>query len=139
MTTSMHLPRARVVGDVIELVLPAAGDFAGLPRTVATSLAARLDFTLDEIDDLRIAVSEVCAILTDAAPPGAQMRCTFSLQEQTIVLTASAPSTLGVPADTDTFAWTVLQAVTDHVESRCDDGTLCLSLRKQRLDGEACA
>ncbi|MGW4973630.1 hypothetical protein ACWEP3_27550, partial [Streptomyces albidoflavus] len=42
---------ARAAGKQDEVALATAG------------LAARLDFTLDEIEDLRIAVDEACAIL----------------------------------------------------------------------------
>ena len=37
-------------------------------RTATAGLAARLQFTLDEIEDLRIAVDEACAILLSVAP-----------------------------------------------------------------------
>ena len=40
-------------------------------RTATAGLAARLDFTLDEIEDLRIAVDEACALLLPDAVPGA--------------------------------------------------------------------
>ena len=39
-------------------------------RTSAAGLAARLDFTIDEIEDLRIAIGEATALLLPAADPG---------------------------------------------------------------------
>jgi serine/threonine-protein kinase RsbW len=50
-------------GDVVELRLPADGAYLSVLRTATAGLAARLDFTLDEIEDLRIAVDEACALL----------------------------------------------------------------------------
>ena len=47
--------------------MPADGAYLSVLRTATAGLAARLDFTLDEIEDLRIAVDEACA---HAARPG---------------------------------------------------------------------
>ncbi len=61
--------------DFVEVRLPAAGAYLSVLRTATAGLAARLDFTLDEIEDLRIAVDEACAILLQqAVRVGAQLR-----------------------------------------------------------------
>ena len=44
--------------DVVTLRLPAAGAYLSVLRTATASLASRLDFTIDDIEDLRIAVDE---------------------------------------------------------------------------------
>ena len=49
--------------DVVRLQLPAIGAYLSVLRTATAGLAARLDFTLEEIEDLRIAVDEACALL----------------------------------------------------------------------------
>ena len=59
--------------DVVELRLPADGAYLSVLRTATAGLAARLDFTLDEIEDLRIAVDEACALLLPDAEPGSAM------------------------------------------------------------------
>ena len=59
--------------DVVVLKLPAVGAYLSVLRTATAGLAARLDFTLDEIEDLRIAVDEACAMLLPAAVPGADL------------------------------------------------------------------
>ena len=43
-------------------------------RAVASDLAARADFDLDAISDLRMAVDEACATLVDAADPASVLR-----------------------------------------------------------------
>ena len=47
--------------DVVVLVVPADGSYLAVLRTATAGLAARLQFTLDEIEDLRIAVDEAPA------------------------------------------------------------------------------
>src|SRR2546423_316263 len=65
--------------DFVEVRLPAAGAYLSVLRTATAGLAARLDFTLDEIEDLRIAVDEACAILLQQAVPGSVLSCVFRL------------------------------------------------------------
>ena len=53
-------------------------------RAVASDLAARADFDLDAIADLRMAVDEACATLVDIAAPSATLRCTFLVHHERI-------------------------------------------------------
>src|SRR6266516_508606 len=56
--------------DHVTVCMPAEGAYLSVLRTATAGLAARLDFTLDEIEDLRIAVDEACAMLLGQAIPG---------------------------------------------------------------------
>lgn len=49
--------------DHIRLTVPARPEYVRLARLTASSLAARLGFTYDEIEDLRLAVDELCFLL----------------------------------------------------------------------------
>jgi serine/threonine-protein kinase RsbW len=49
--------------DVIDLRVPADPAYLAVIRTATAGVATRLDLTLDEIEDLRIAVDEACALL----------------------------------------------------------------------------
>ena len=51
----------------VELRLPADGAYASVLRTTTAGLAARLDFTIDDIEDLRIAASEASALVLPEA------------------------------------------------------------------------
>jgi serine/threonine-protein kinase RsbW len=48
---------------VVRLTLPATPEFIRLARLTAAGLASRLGFTLDELQDIRIAVDELCFLL----------------------------------------------------------------------------
>src|SRR6185295_851781 len=67
------------IEDAVEIRLPADSAFLSVLRTATAGLAARLDFTLDEIEDLRIAVDEACAMLLPHAIETAQLTCRFEL------------------------------------------------------------
>ncbi len=100
----------------IDLVVPADGAYLAVLRTAAAGLAARLDFTLDDIEDLRIAVDEACAILLSQASPGARLRCTFHMSDDTVIVRAGVRATNPRVPSRDGFAWTVLNALASRVE-----------------------
>jgi serine/threonine-protein kinase RsbW len=122
--------------DVVELRLPADGAYLSVLRTATAGLAARLDFTLDEIEDLRIAVDEACALLLPDAVPGAMMTCSFSLSDRSLAVTVRVPSRTGRVPKRNTFAWTVLTALAGDVDTDVSsDGTVSVTLLKRGGQG----
>jgi serine/threonine-protein kinase RsbW len=121
----------------VELTVPADPAYVAVLRTVTASLAARRDFTLDEIDDLRIAVDEACALLLPHARPASALSAGFgeadsSLQITVSVELADGASDTGPVLDETSFAWMVLTALADSVTSQHTDGRLRLTLTKAR-------
>jgi serine/threonine-protein kinase RsbW len=119
--------------DFVEVRLPANGAYLSVLRTATAGLAARLDFTLDEIEDLRIAVDEACAILLQQAVPDSLLSCLFRQVDDSLWVTVSAPTTDSRAPERDTFAWTVLSALAGEVEATVgDDKVVSISLHKRR-------
>jgi serine/threonine-protein kinase RsbW len=125
-----HLPVAP--DDHVELRVPASGAYLAVLRATTAGLAARLDFTIDDIEDLRIAVDEACALLLPLATPGARIDCRFDLQPDQFQVAVSVPSATTDPPPRDTFAWIVLTALAGEVDASISDGHVTLTLRKQR-------
>ena len=124
--------------DVVVLRLPAAGAYLSVLRTATASLASRLDFTIDDIEDLRIAVDEACAMLLTQAMAGADLECRFELTTDAIDVAVSVLTLDCAEPSRDTFAWTVLTALAGEVDSSVDADhrvTLTLHKRKADLDG----
>ena len=63
----------------VSLRVPADGAYVSVLRTMTAGLAARLDFTVDDIEDLRIAVGEACALVLPEAVPDADLVADFRL------------------------------------------------------------
>lgn len=118
--------------DRVEVRVPASGAYLAVLRTATAGLAARLDFTLDDIEDLRIAVDEACALLLPLAVPDAQLTCQFELADDTLEVSVSVPSSATDPPRQGSFAWTVLSALAGDVDARASDGAVMLTLRKHR-------
>jgi serine/threonine-protein kinase RsbW len=124
---------ARTAADVVQLRLPAAGAYLSVLRTATAGLAARLHFTLEEIEDLRIAVDEACAMLLASAVPGADLECTFVLSPDLVKVSVTVLTLDGAEPSRDTFSWTVLTALAGEVTSRVDDGhRVTIELHKHR-------
>ncbi|MDQ1703063.1 MAG: serine/threonine-protein kinase RsbW [Frankiaceae bacterium] len=124
--------------DVVEVRLPAASAYLSVLRTATAGLAARLDFTLEEIEDLRIAVDEACAMLLATAIPGTSLRCTFELEPDALRIAVSVQTSEGVEPSRTTFAWTVLTALAGEVDSTASgDGTVTIELIKRRAAAHA--
>jgi serine/threonine-protein kinase RsbW len=93
-------------------------------RAVASDLAARADFDLDAISDLRMAVDEACATLVDVAAPMSMLRCTFLVRPERIEVLAEVNANRPDAAvSTDTFGWRVLQTLADDVEAQRKPGS----------------
>ena len=102
----------------VKLVVPARPEYVRLLRAVAASLAARLDFTYDRIEDLRLAVSEACSTLL-ALPWEAELLVlrVFATDERVtaVVCTDAEAGPDGwPPVEAErTLAWKVLSGLAD--------------------------
>ncbi len=77
-----------------ELKVPAQIEFIGLAKRVATSLGSQLGFSLDEIDELGIAVAQACGSVIDAADeawgPGATLKLSFGPNQRGLAVDVEA-------------------------------------------------
>jgi serine/threonine-protein kinase RsbW len=119
--------------DFVEVRLPADSAYLSVLRTATAGLAARLDFTLDEIEDLRIAVDEACAMLLAQVVADGELTCRFELGDDSLLVDVSAPTREGALPPRQTFAWTVLAALAGSVEAAVrNDRHVHIRMRKKR-------
>jgi len=118
--------------DYVEVRLPADSAYLSVLRTATAGLAARLDFTLDEIEDLRIAVDEACAMLI-AQVDGDELSCRFDVGHDSLLVEVSARTREGSLPSRETFAWRVLSALAGNVEAVVNgDRRVHIRLHKKR-------
>ena len=113
----------RIEASEVQLRIPADGAFVSALRTLTAGLAARCDLTIDQIEDLRIAVDEASAHLT----------ALFTLEPGALRVVASVPAHPSAKPDRSGLAWTVLSALADDLSVSNDDGVLSVAIGKQRL------
>ncbi len=101
-----------------------------LVRTAAAATCARLDFSIDRLEDVRLAVDEVAAMLIADVEPGADLLCEFlPLPDSGLEITMSARTLTGTMPRTDTFAWAVITALVDNVAASVDGQLVSVLLR----------
>ena len=111
----------------IQISIPATPTFVGLIRSTASHAASHADLTVEQIDDLRLAVDEAFALLVSVFPDDQQIHVTFEVEAGHIRIhfhSADATS----PISKDGFAWTVLQALVPQIDLTHNDTVLTLSL-----------
>lgn len=111
----------------VRLSIPADSAYIAVPRSVVGNLAARNDFTLDAIDDLRIAIDEACALLLPEAADGV-LECVFEIDPPQLTARTSALVPTGWMPDTDSFGWTVLTALVESAAAETIDGRLTITV-----------
>lgn len=119
---------------VVELTVPANTSYLGVVRTATAGLAARLGFTLDEIEDLRIAVDEACVMLLSLrAVEAPTLTCRFrvGLDALNVAVSATVDRRATMPAE-QSFAWQVLTAHADDVTGWAEAGIATVELVKRR-------
>ena len=132
------VPDVSVTGDVIEVAVPALASFLDVIRTATAGLAARLAFSLDDIEDLRIAVNEACVMvlaLSGSRPADdAALTCRYQVRAEALVVTVSAPvdPTATLPV-AQSIAWHMLRAHASDVHGSIEDGHASVELRKPRV------
>jgi serine/threonine-protein kinase RsbW len=120
----------------VELRIPADSAYLTVLRTATAGLAARLDFTLDDIEDLRIAVDEACAMVLPQARDNSDLTCAFDLAATRLTVSVTAECDEPRPPDRDGFAWTVLTALTSEVRADVDGNRLTVTLARGTTDAE---
>ncbi len=105
----------------VELRIPADGAYASVVRTTTAGLAARLDFTLDDIEDLRIAIGEASAMMLPEADPGSDLTCRFFLEPHSMTIEISVQCSNPPEVDPDSFAWQVLSSLAGDIAVSTED------------------
>ena len=102
-------------------------------RSVTASVAARLDLSYDDIDDLRIAVDEGCAQLLEVASSAGQVTLRLSPQPDGLEITASVLGEGEWPprALEDSLAWRVLSGLVDEVTFTREGATMEVRMVKR--------
>jgi serine/threonine-protein kinase RsbW len=111
-----------------ELRLPADSAYVSVLRTTAAGLAARQDFTLDDTEDLRMAVGEASAMVLAAAESGADLTVEFWLDQRTIAVRVSAAGASPELEPEDDFAWQVLSTLADEAQVETEGGRFAIAL-----------
>lgn len=102
----------------VELSVPAERRYLRLARLTASGFASDLGVSMDDVEELRLAVDEACAAIVEDAAEGDRLTLTYSVEGEAVVITAAAPLSAKGPVSPHPVAAAVLSATVDeyHVE-----------------------
>jgi serine/threonine-protein kinase RsbW len=118
--------------DTVAVRIPASPEYLQVIRLIAAGLASRLRFTIDDIEDLKIAVDELSAYLTGAQGREGTLEIDFSVGGNRIEIRGSAHYPTGHPvrAELTEFSRMILETVVDEAELQTSNGVPRFSLVK---------
>jgi serine/threonine-protein kinase RsbW len=112
----------------VELRLPADSAYVSVLRTTTAGLAARLDFPIDDIEDLRIAVGEASAMVLPEAAEDTDLTCSFYMSPTSLTVEVAVESATPVQPDYESFTWQVLSTLATNAEADSSDGRFSVRL-----------
>jgi serine/threonine-protein kinase RsbW len=128
------------VGDRVELTFPARGDLIVLARLVTSAISARAGFDIEDLEDLRLAVGELCLLALQGSDNEHGDLCLeFTVSAGSIdiscTLGGASPELGGRTSDgveADQLSEQILAALVDQYGRVQEDGAARAWLRKRR-------
>jgi serine/threonine-protein kinase RsbW len=105
-------------GERLELRVPTTPTQLPAVRAMAADLAMRMDYDLDAVEDLRLAVDEACATLATVGAADEPLTVVFETGRSGLHIDAWVPTKERTDVPRDGFGWTVLQTLVDQVDGR---------------------
>jgi hypothetical protein len=118
--------------DEVRLAVPAKPEFVGLARVTAAGLASRLGFSFDQVEDLRLAIDEMCFGLTGSKGRDGILEVHFFLSPEGLTVQGHGRFAVPGPVHLSELSEVILDALVDqHSMSDGADGPR-FSLFKKR-------
>jgi len=117
--------------DTVTLIVPATTAHLRLARLIASGVASLSDLDFDTIEDLRIAVDELCAVLLEQARPQAHLRLRYRVREgSTVEVEGDVDAGRDGAPDVPELTRQILSAVIDRYDIGAEGGRLTFSLAR---------
>ncbi len=108
--------------EVIQLALPINAAYVSAARLTASSIANRLNFDIDEIEDIKAAVSEACAfVIEQSSEIKESFQIIFNLSKETLVIDLISGRPEGFVVQEEQMSLLMIRALMDVL--KIDDET----------------
>lgn len=121
--------------EEVRLVVPATPEFLRLARVTATGLASRMGFSYDDVEDLRLAIDELCFALIGSKGRDGTVNLRYAMPGGWLEIEGSASLDGGAatePTLSDLSRQILTALVDDYDVFLADGGNPSFRLRKQR-------
>jgi hypothetical protein len=121
--------------DEIRLVIPATPEFVRLARLTVAGIASRMGFSFDEVEDLRIAIDELCYALMGVRGAAGNVALQCSLRPDALAVEGRAQVGGGpLPqSEMPEFSRRILDVVVDEYKCPLEADEPGFRLLKKRL------
>ena len=100
----------------VHLALPATPEFVRLARVTATGLASRAGFSIDEVEDLRLAIDELCFTLIGTKGRPGQLSLRYRLDGSALEVEGTVNGNEGAVPHLSEWSDQILDALVDEHE-----------------------
>lgn len=120
--------------DTVSVKIPASPAYLQVVRLIASGLASRLGFNIDEIEDLKMGVDEMCAYLTGAQGRSGSLEIRFEIDGDSLKINGLGEFEAGQKVRTDLteFSRMILDTVVDKATLEQNNGQPRFSLEKSK-------
>jgi serine/threonine-protein kinase RsbW len=124
---NVERPRVDSHHPFVELCIPADPVYVRIARLAAGDMGGRVGFSVDELDDVRLAVDEVCACLIAAGGQSLELR--MQAGDRVLLIEARVPDAMWVTAPSD-LSEMLLRALVDSCVFTSQNGELRFEMHK---------
>jgi hypothetical protein len=100
--------------DEVRLAVPAKPEYLGLARVTAAGLASRLGFTYDQVEDMRLAIDEICFGMTGSKGRDGMLEMRFHLSPDALKVEGEGHFAFPAPAQLSELSEVILTALVDE-------------------------
>jgi anti-sigma regulatory factor (Ser/Thr protein kinase) len=121
-------------GQSVALELPWDKDLVVIARSAAAHAGVRAGFSRQEVEDLRLAVDEACALVLGVPgvdPDQAVLRCRLVIADGAVRFAVTAAVEQPAPAPADGFGWHLLGALVDEIAWLAEPGSVGVRAEKR--------
>ena len=123
------------MNELIQLTMPVDAAYVSAARMTATSIANRMGFDINEIEDIKAAVSEACTLMIKHSAQNAQGAFTivFSIEKDLLNVTIDTENVAQLRDSPEEMGLVMMKALMDDLNvDRGKDGRLIVKMTKQR-------
>jgi serine/threonine-protein kinase RsbW len=125
------------MSEPVELTIPVQSDLVVLARLIAATVASRAGFNVEEVEDLRLAVDELCVSIANGSEAG-RLNLTFTSDDGHVEVVGVMDEPGSAPAATEGYgerdlSLLILDALVDEHGEENGNGRRRVWLRKRSL------
>jgi len=126
-TRNLERPKMDRRYPFVELCIPADPIYVRIARLAAGDMGGRAGFSVDELDDVRLAVDEVCASLIAAG--GRRLELRMQARDRVLVIEGRTPDAMWVMPPSD-LSKMLLRALVDACVFTSGNGEFSFEMHK---------